>query len=69
MANPYRDEKDKRNELYLEILRLLRLKKPSYFLLENVKGLLNMGGYDSNADKKNQLGKVMKVILKDLGEC
>ena len=69
MANPYRDEKDKRNELYLEILRLLRLKKPSYFLLENVKGLLNMGGYDSNADKKNQLGKVMKVILKDLAEC
>jgi hypothetical protein len=44
MANPYRTENDKRNELYLEILRILKLKKPSYFLLENVKGLLNMGG-------------------------
>jgi len=69
MANPYRDEKDKRNELYLEILRLLRLKRPKYFLLENVKGLLNMGGYITNEDKKNQTGKVMKVILNDLKEC
>jgi len=69
MANPYRDEKDKRNELYLEILRLLKLKQPKYFLLENVKGLLNMGGYESKEDKKNQTGKVLKVILNDLKEC
>ena len=33
MANPYRNEKDERNDLYLEILRLLRLKQPSFFLL------------------------------------
>ena len=69
MANPYRDEKDKRNELYLEILRLLKLKQPKYFLLENVKGLLNMGGYATNEDKKNKTGKVLKVILNDLKEC
>lgn len=69
MANPYRDEKDKRNELYLEILRLLKLKQPKYFLLENVKGLLNMGGYETKEDKKNQTGKVLKVILNDLKEC
>lgn len=69
MANPYRDEKDKRNELYIEILRLLKLKQPKYFLLENVKGLLNMGGYTTKEDKKNQTGKVMKVILNDLKEC
>jgi DNA (cytosine-5)-methyltransferase 1 len=69
MANPYRNENDKRNELYLEILRLLKLKMPSYFLLENVKGLLNMGGYDSNEDRKNKTGKVMKIILNDLREC
>jgi DNA (cytosine-5)-methyltransferase 1 len=69
MANPYRDEKDERNELYLEILRLLKLKQPKYFLLENVKGLLNMGGYETNEDKKNKTGKVMKVILNDLKEC
>ena len=69
MANPYRDEKDERNELYLEILRLLKLKTPSYFLLENVKGLLNMGGYETKEDKKNHTGKIMKVILNDLKEC
>jgi DNA (cytosine-5)-methyltransferase 1 len=69
MANPYRDEKDKRNELYLEILRLLKLKHPKYFLLENVKGLLNMGGYETKEDKKNHTGKVMKVILNDLKDC
>ena len=69
MANPYRDEKDKRNELYLEILRLLKLKQPKYFLLENVKGLLNMGGYATNEDNKNKTGKVLKVILNDLKEC
>ena len=69
MANPYRNEEDKRNELYNEILRLLKLKKPSYFILENVKGLLNMGGYESKEDKKNQKGKIMKVILNDLTSC
>jgi len=69
MANPYRSEADTRNELYLEILRLLKLKKPSYFLLENVKGLLNMGGYETKEDKKNHMGKVVKVILSDLEEC
>jgi DNA (cytosine-5)-methyltransferase 1 len=47
MANPYRNENDKRNELYLEVLRLIKLKTPKYFLLENVKGLLNMGGYET----------------------
>jgi len=69
MANPYRSEADTRNDLYLEILRLLKLKKPSYFLLENVKGLLNMGGYETKEDKKNHMGKVVKVILSDLEEC
>jgi DNA (cytosine-5)-methyltransferase 1 len=69
MANPYRDEKDKRNELYLEILRLLKQKQPKYFLLENVKGLLNMGGYATKEDKKNQTGKILKVIINDLNEC
>ena len=69
MANPYRDPSDSRNELYLEILRILNLKKPSYFILENVKGLLNMGGYETADDKKNKTGKIMKTILKDLEEC
>jgi DNA (cytosine-5)-methyltransferase 1 len=69
MANPYRTENDKRNELYIEILRLLKIKKPKYFLLENVKGLLNLGGYENAEDKKNKTGKIMKMILNELKEC
>jgi DNA (cytosine-5)-methyltransferase 1 len=69
MANPYRSEGDTRNELYLEILRILRFKTPKYFLLENVKGLLNMGGYDTPEDKKDKTGKIVKNILQDLREC
>lgn len=69
MANPYRCETDERNELYLEILRILRLKTPKYFLLENVKGLLNMGGYETNEDKKAHKGRIIKGILQDLEEC
>ena len=69
MANPYRSENDERNDLYLEILRILKLKTPKYFLLENVKGLLNMGGYATSEDKKNKTGKIMKVILEDLKNC
>lgn len=66
MANPYRAPEDERNKLYEEILRILDLKKPKYFLLENVKGLLNMGGYDSPEDKKAHRGRVLKRILEDL---
>ncbi len=69
MANPYRSEKDERNTLYLEILRILNQKQPSYFILENVKGILNMGGYDSNIDKKNKTGRIVKHIIEDLKIC
>ena len=69
MANPYRSPEDDRNQLYREILRILQLKKPKYFLLENVKGILNMGGYDTPEDKRNKTGRVMKAILADLTEC
>ncbi|MDG6999104.1 MAG: DNA cytosine methyltransferase [Nitrososphaerota archaeon] len=34
-----RDENDPRNALYKEIFRCLKLVKPKYFLIENVKGL------------------------------
>lgn len=69
MANPYRGPADERNQLYREILRILRLKQPKYFLLENVKGILNMGGYDTPEDKRNKTGRIMKAILADLAEC
>ena len=46
--------KDQRNFLYLEMLRILRDKKPKFFVAENVKGLLSM-----------EKGKVIEMILLD----
>jgi len=66
VANPYRKIEDKRNKLYLELLRVIKDKKPKYFIAENVTGLCSIGGYESNGDKKNHLGKVLKVILEEL---
>ena len=69
MANPYRTPEDTRNQLYEELVRILRTKKPRYFLFENVKGLMNMGGYDTNQDKKNGTGRIMKLIIEDFESC
>lgn len=69
MANPYRCPDDERNQLYKQILRILELKRPKYFLLENVKGILNMGGYDTPEDKKNKTGRIVKSIVADLADC
>jgi DNA (cytosine-5)-methyltransferase 1 len=69
VANLYRKETDNRNKLYLELVRLLNLKKPKYFIFENVKGILSLGGYENNLDKKNYRGKVFKMIVSDLEKC
>ena len=45
---------DKRNFLYLELLRVVKELQPKFFVAENVKGLLSM-----------QKGKVLDMILKD----
>lgn len=66
IANPYRHIKDKRNRLYLELLRVIRDKKPKYFVAENVAGLCSIGGYDNEKDRKEQKGKILKKILNEL---
>lgn len=43
-ANLLRFEDDERNRLYLEFLRVIKDKQPAYFLAENVRGLLSLGG-------------------------
>ena len=48
---------DTRGTLFFEIARILRDKRPRYFLLENVKGLLN-----------HDKGKTFQTILKVLDE-
>ena len=54
VANRFRSEGDKRNELYLEFLRVLRAKKPKWFVAENVSGIMSLGG-----------GEVFEMILSD----
>jgi DNA (cytosine-5)-methyltransferase 1 len=69
IANTYRQVGDTRNELYKELVRLLKLSMPKYFIFENVKGILSLGGYDSKEDKKNSRGKIFKMIVNELEEC
>ena len=54
VANTKRSMKDERNFLNKEMLRVIRDKKPKFFVAENVKGILSM--------KK---GKVIEMIKKD----
>jgi DNA (cytosine-5)-methyltransferase 1 len=66
VANPYRHTEDSRNKLYLELLRIIRDKKPKYFVAENVPGITSIGGYETAEDKKNKVGKIFKIILREL---
>jgi DNA (cytosine-5)-methyltransferase 1 len=54
VANSKRSMKDERNFLYKEMLRIVKDKRPKFFLAENVKGLLSMHG-----------GKVIEMIVDD----
>jgi len=49
---------DTRGTLFFEIMRLAKIRKPSYLFLENVKGLLSHDG-----------GKTFGTILRSLWEC
>lgn len=53
--NPSKDTNDARANLYKQIVRFLEIKKPKYFICENVKGLLTL-----------QKGEIIKKIVKEL---
>ena len=57
VANIKRSMKDERNFLYLEMLRILKAKKPKFFVAENVKGILSL-----------QKGEVIKMIVSDFSK-
>jgi len=57
-ANPDRSPDDERNELYQEMVRVVREAQPVYFVMENVKGLASM------AD-----GEVIKNVCKQFQQC
>ena len=42
MANTRRRSDDPRNELYLEFVRIVKILKPKFFVMENVRGFLNV---------------------------
>lgn len=54
VANTKRHEKDERNALYKQLIRIIDAKRPKFFLAENVKGLTNLAK-----------GKVFEMILND----
>jgi DNA (cytosine-5)-methyltransferase 1 len=54
VANTKRNEQDERNVLYKHFVRLIKDKKPMFFLAENVKGILSLGK-----------GKVIEMIIND----
>ncbi len=54
VANNKRSMDDERNFLYKELMRLIKDKKPKFFVGENVKGLLSM-----------QKGRVIEMIVED----
>ncbi len=54
VANTKRTMDDERNFLYKEMLRVVKDKKPKFFLAENVKGLLSMHNW-----------KVIEMIVND----
>jgi len=54
VANTKRNMKDERNQLYKELLRIIKGKQPKFFLAENVKGISSLGK-----------GQVLKMILAD----
>lgn len=54
VSNNKRCITDERNYLYKEMLRIIKDKKPKYFVAENVKGILSLGK-----------GKVIDMIIND----
>jgi DNA (cytosine-5)-methyltransferase 1 len=57
IANSKRNIGDSRNFLYTEMLRIIKDKKPKFFVAENVKGLLSLGE-----------GKVIDMIVNDFSK-
>lgn len=54
IANMKRHTDDKRNELYKQLIRVINIKKPKFFLAENVKGITTLAH-----------GEVFKMIMND----
>jgi DNA (cytosine-5)-methyltransferase 1 len=58
LANMLRAADDERNKLYREFYRVIKGKKPEYFLAENVRGILSLDN-----------GNAIKKIVKDFSDA
>jgi DNA (cytosine-5)-methyltransferase 1 len=58
MANMLRAADDDRNKLYKQFYRIIKTKKPYYFIAENVRGILSLDN-----------GNVIKKIVKDFSDA
>ena len=61
-----RDVNDPRNHLYLEYCRVVEKVKPEFFVIENVKGLLTLGGgsfKEDIVDRFEKLGYKVKYKI------
>lgn len=54
VANKNRSPEDERNQLYLSFIKVVKTKKPNFFIAENVRGILSLDG-----------GKAIEVILQE----
>lgn len=57
-VNPTKDTNDDRANLYKQIVRFLNLKRPKFFICENVKGLITLQG-----------GSIIKKIVGEFVDC
>ena len=58
MANQLRSVDDSRNKLYRFFYKVIKEKQPKFFIAENVKGILSLGG-----------GKIIEKIVKDFARA
>jgi DNA (cytosine-5)-methyltransferase 1 len=56
-VNPSKDTNDDRANLYKELVKILDIKQPKFFIAENVKGLMTL-----------QKGEILKKVLKEFKE-
>lgn len=65
-ANMLRFAEDERNRLYLEFLRIVRDKRPAYFLAENVRGILSLAGGTAIAKIERDFAAVGYRVAREL---
>lgn len=53
---------DKRGNVFFSCIATIRAKKPRYFILENVKGIL----WNDKRDKKDKYGETWKIIWREI---